>query len=59
MTFSTTLCLIANGLDIETPLAQAFPNNTLLSCVAFVGTTRIKAGEIKHSAYGNLIVGNF
>lgn len=59
MTFSTTLCLIANGLDIEAPLAQAYPNNTLLSCVAFVGTTRVRTGVIKHSSYGNLSVGNF
>lgn len=55
----TKICLIANGLDIEMPLAQAFPTNSLVSAVAFVGSTRIRAGEIEHSAYGNLIIGSY
>lgn len=55
----TKICLIANGLDIEIPIAEAFPTNTLISCVAFVGATRVKGGHIKHSSYGNLIISNY
>lgn len=56
---NTKICLIANGLDIEKPIAEAFPTNTLISCVAFVGATRVKGGHIKHSSYGNLIISNY
>lgn len=56
---NTKICLIANGLDIEIPLAEAFPTNTLISCVAFVGSTRLKAGHIKHNSYGNMIISNY
>lgn len=55
----TKICLIANGLDIEVPLAKAFPTNTLISCVAFVGSTRIKGGHIKHNSFGNMIISNY
>lgn len=56
---NTKICLIANGLDIEIPLAEAFPTNTLISCVAFVGSTRTKEGHIQHSSYGNMIIGDY
>ena len=56
---NTKICLIANGLDIEKPLAEAFPTNTLISCVAFVGATRVKGGHIKHSSYGHLVISNY
>lgn len=55
----TKICLIANGLDIEKPLVAAFPNNQLISCVAFVGATRIAPGSIKHNYHGNLIMSNY
>lgn len=56
---NTKICLIANGLDVEIPLAEAFPTNTLISCVAFVSATRVKAGHVQHSSYGNLIISNY
>lgn len=56
---NTKICLIANGLDIEIPLANAFPTNTLISCVAFVGATRLNAGHVKHNAYGDMIISNY
>lgn len=56
---NTKICLIANGLDIEIPIAEAFPTNTLISCVAFVGSTRIKGGHIKHNSFGNMVISNY
>lgn len=58
ITASTTLCLIANGLDVEQPLRAAFPANPLISCVAFVGTSRVAPGCIEHVTNGSLILGN-
>lgn len=55
----TRIALIANGLDIEQPLASAFPDNPLVSCVAFVGSSREEPGKIKHSAFGGLIMGDY
>lgn len=59
VTPQTKICLIANGLDIEVPIAEAFPTNPLISCVAFVGSSRTSAGHVKHSAYGGLIMGSY
>lgn len=56
---NTRIVLIANGLDIEAPIAQRFPNNPLISCVAFVGSSREAPGKIKHSAFGGLIMGDY
>lgn len=55
----TRLLLIANGLDVEQPLADAFPNNPLVSGVAFVCSTRIAPGRVEHTANGRLLLGSF
>lgn len=54
---NTKIALIANGLDVEQPLADVFPNNPLVSCVAFVCSSRLAPGHIHHSAFGGLIMG--
>lgn len=56
---NTVIALIANGLDIERPLAHAFPHHSLISGVAFVATQRVQPGVIAHSAYGRLVLGNY
>ncbi|ASK33600.1 2-dehydropantoate 2-reductase [Alcanivorax sp. N3-2A] len=56
---NTKLVLIQNGLDIERELADAFPNNPIISCLAFVAVSRVAPGQIKHNAYGRLVMGNF
>lgn len=55
----TKLVLIQNGLDIERELADAYPNNPIISCLAFVAVSRTGPGQIKHNAYGRLVMGNF
>lgn len=55
----TRLCLIANGLDVEAPLAAAFPDKPLVSGVAFVCTSRVAPGQIEHTAFGKLLLGSF
>lgn len=55
----TRLVLIENGLDIERELADAYPDNPLISCLAFIAASRTAPGEVKHNAYGKLVMGRF
>ena len=55
----TAICLIQNGIDIEPPIANAFPNNELISGLAFICCQRIKSGLVEHLDYGKLVLGNY
>lgn len=55
----TTIAMIANGLDVEASVVEAFPHNPLTSCVAFVGTSRVAPGMIKHVTFGKLLLSSF
>src|SRR6185436_4958995 len=55
----TTLVLIQNGIDIEAELSAAFPDNELLSALAFIGVSRSGPGEIHHQALGGLTLGRY
>ena len=56
---ATCLVLIENGIDIERELADAYPKNPLISCLAFIASSRTGPGEIDHQAYGKLVMGRF
>jgi len=53
----TVIVLIENGIDIEGAILEAFPNNELLSALAFVQVSRAGRGEIIHHALGSLAMG--
>ena len=55
----TVIVLIQNGIGIEKVIAQAFPDNLLISGLAFICATRIKPGHVQHTAYGRLAVGDY
>ena len=55
----TAIVLISNGIDVETEIAEAFPDNELISGLAFICVTRTAPGQIWHQAYGRLALGNF
>jgi 2-dehydropantoate 2-reductase len=59
MSPETRLVLIENGLDIERELADAYPQNPLISCLAFIAASRTGPGEVEHKAYGKLVMGRF
>lgn len=46
----TAIVLIQNGIGIEEEYAEAFPSNTLISCVVWLPTTQVSPG---HIAMGN------
>jgi 2-dehydropantoate 2-reductase len=55
----TVIVLIQNGLNIEKPLFQQFPNNIVLSGVSMIGSHEVASGVIEHDFPDKLIVGAF
>ena len=55
----TAIVLISNGIDIEGDIAAAYPDNELISGLAFICVTRTAPGKIWHQAYGKLALGNY
>ena len=51
--------MIENGVEIEEEIHQAFPDNQIISCLAFIQVSRIAPGLIEHYAYGELTMGNY
>lgn len=54
----TAIVFIQNGVEIEQEMLDAFPDNEVISGLAFICCNRIKSGEIFHLAYGRLALGN-
>ncbi|WP_111493548.1 ketopantoate reductase family protein [Marinobacter bohaiensis] len=55
----TRIVLIENGLDIEREIADAYPQNPIISCLAFIGVSRVGPGQVHHNSYGRLVMGQF
>ncbi len=55
----TVIVLIQNGIDIEPPIVKAFPDNEVLSGLAFVCCERKAPGEVHHTDYGRLVIGRY
>lgn len=56
---NTTIALIQNGIFIEDEMVRAFPNNHLLSVIAFVDVIRDSLNSIIHAGDGKLTIGEF
>ena len=55
----TAIVFVANGIDIDAPVAAAFPDNELVSGVAYAAVSR-EGGVIKHhSQYTRLVLGRY
>ncbi|MBF0124135.1 MAG: 2-dehydropantoate 2-reductase [Magnetococcales bacterium] len=55
----TRILLLQNGIDVEKPLAAAFPQHEILSGLAFVCLNRVAAGMIHHLGYGRVTLGRY
>jgi 2-dehydropantoate 2-reductase len=55
----TAIVLLQNGVEIEKPVVQAFPNNEIISGLAFICATRTSPGHIDHTDFGRLVIGRF
>lgn len=58
VTDKTTIVLIQNGIKIEEPYVEKFPNNVILSGVSMIGSSN-KNGYINHETQDSLKVGVF
>jgi 2-dehydropantoate 2-reductase len=56
---NTAIVLLQNGVEIEEEILAAFPDNELISGVAFVCLSRPASGQVWHQAYGRLKLGVF
>ncbi|PVU86607.1 hypothetical protein BB560_006641 [Smittium megazygosporum] len=54
---NTVIILMQNGIGIEEPFKQAFPNNTIISCVIRVDATQIESGIINHGLLCRIVFG--
>jgi 2-dehydropantoate 2-reductase len=55
----TVIVLIQNGLNIERPMFEAFPENIVLSGVSFCGSHEVGSGDIVHEDNDELYIGAF
>ncbi|MDC0036983.1 2-dehydropantoate 2-reductase [bacterium] len=55
----SVLVLIQNGLYIEEPYLNAFPDHELLSALAFVCVTKTAPAQIHHQDFGRLVIGPY
>jgi 2-dehydropantoate 2-reductase len=55
----TKIILVQNGIHIEKNIAQSFPNNELISAIAFVASSRKSLGVVHHQAYGKITIGTY
>lgn len=55
----TVIVLLQNGVEIEPPMARAFPHQELLSALAFVCVQRTAPGHVRHLGYGRVALGRY
>ncbi|MBF0426073.1 MAG: 2-dehydropantoate 2-reductase [Magnetococcales bacterium] len=55
----TAIVLIQNGIEIESTVAAAFPENETLSALAFICVSRTAPGVLRHTCYGRLALGHY
>lgn len=56
----TTIVFVANGIDVDAPVAAAFPDNELVAGVAYAAVSREPSGVIRHhSQYTRLVLGRY
>jgi len=55
----TTIVLIQNGINIEKETAEAFPENEIISGIAFLAASRIEYGVVSHKGSGTLTLGTY
>ena len=57
VTANTAIVFIQNGVEIEQEIVDAFPDNEIISGLAYICSHKTKQGKILHQAYGRLALG--
>ena len=56
----TRIIFVANGIDVDAPVAAAFPGHELISGVAYAAVSREAPGLVKHhSQFTRLVLGRY
>lgn len=55
----TAIVLLQNGIEIEAPYREKFPDNPILSCVAYLPVTQISPGIFTHKEVERLVIGTY
>ncbi|MCU0269110.1 MAG: putative 2-dehydropantoate 2-reductase [Acidimicrobiales bacterium] len=55
----TTLLVLQNGLDVEAPLAEAFPDTRVLGGMCFLCSNKVGPGHVRHLDYGRVTIGEY
>ncbi|KAI8889188.1 2-dehydropantoate 2-reductase [Backusella circina FSU 941] len=55
----TTIVLIQNGLGVEESIVERFPDNPLVSFVAYIGASQFAPGKIKTIGGEHLVTGQY
>ncbi len=58
VTANTAIVFIQNGVEIEQEIVDAFPDNEIISGLAYICSHKTKPGKILHQAYGRLALGS-
>lgn len=56
---STTFVIIQNGVGNEDPFRETYPNNSILSCVTWVGAKQPTPGTVQHTKAEDMQMGLF
>jgi len=54
-----SIVLLQNGIDIEKPVVERFPENEIISALAFICVSRLDYGIVDHQDYGRIIIGRY
>jgi len=53
------IVLMQNGIGIEDEIAAAFPDNEIISVIAYIGVSRLAPDRIMHRGSGKLLLGRY
>ena len=55
----TTVIMVQNGLGMEADLAKEFPGQAIAGGMAFICSTKVGDGHIRHADFGELTIGSY
>lgn len=59
LSVNTSIVILQNGINVEEPVAAAFPDNEIISALAFICVTRTDYGFIDHQDQGRISLGTY
>lgn len=59
VTSKSSIVLLQNGIDIEKSVFEKFPDNEIISALAFICVSRKSYGVVDHQDYGRIIIGRY